>query len=96
MPSVTEIPEGTAVAGEKFRIMRCLGKIQVLLGWMGQVQTTVAMKECTCSCGCNGGGWVVVTSGVVVLGAGIVVAGTGGLGGVLIGGALFGAGMSAG
>jgi hypothetical protein len=41
VPSVTEIPEGTAVEGEKFRIIRWLGKIQVLLGWMGQVQRGV-------------------------------------------------------
>jgi hypothetical protein len=41
VPSVTEIPVGTAVGGEKFRIMRWLGKIQVLLGWMGQVHSVV-------------------------------------------------------
>jgi len=35
VPSVTEIPVGTVVGGEEFRIIRWLGKIQVLFGWMG-------------------------------------------------------------
>jgi hypothetical protein len=30
-----------AVGGEKFRIMRWLGKIQVSLDWMGQVHRAV-------------------------------------------------------
>ena len=41
VPSVTEIPVGTAVGGEKFRIMRWLGKIQVSFDWMGQVHRAV-------------------------------------------------------
>ena len=41
VPSLTEIPIGTAVGGEKFRMMRWLGKIQVSLDWMGQVHRAV-------------------------------------------------------
>ena len=41
VPSVTEIPVGKAVGGEKFRIMGWLGKIQVSLDWMGQVHRVV-------------------------------------------------------
>jgi len=41
VPSVTEIPIGTAVGGGNFRIMRLLGKDHVSFDWMGQVHRAV-------------------------------------------------------